>query len=76
MGEQGSSEAMLVMLEKALDDYISGMLAPFSYTPFAPENVLRFLWSKEIETKNVRIVLVSKTSGLDRDMVRKVLRRV
>ncbi len=74
--EHAGSEGMLVVLERALDDYISGTLAKFSYTPFAPENVLRFLWAKEMETKNVRIVLVSKTSGMDRDMVRKVLRRV
>lgn len=74
--DQAGSEGMLVVLEKALDDYITGTLAKFSYTPFAPENILRFLWSKEMETKNVRIVLVSKTSGMDRDMVRKVLRRV
>lgn len=74
--EQPGSEGMLILLERALDDFISGTLAPYAYTPFAPENVLRFLWSKEMESRNVRIVLVSKANGMDRDMVRRLLRHV
>ncbi|WP_300523698.1 V-type ATPase subunit [Aminiphilus sp.] len=65
----------LVELEKGLDEFITWLLGKSAYLPFAPENVLRYLWLKEMETRNLRILLVSKASGMDRDVVRGLMRR-
>lgn len=69
-------EAILVDMERALDDYITSVIHRYRYDPFAPENILRYLWMKEMETKNVRIVLVGKSNGADRNLLRGLLRHV
>jgi len=69
-------EKALVELEKALDDYVSNVLAPYRYEAFAPENVLAYLWAKDMEAKNLRIVMVGKANGVDKDVIRGLLRNV
>ena len=56
------------------DTPATAFLSSFRYRSDAPENVLAFLWAKEMEVKNLRIVLVSKASRSDRDKVRRLLR--
>lgn len=74
---QDSSDmnALLVEMEKVLDDYITGILKTAKYGAFAPENVLSYLWNKEIEAKNLRIALVSVANGMDKDLARRLMRR-
>jgi V/A-type H+-transporting ATPase subunit C len=69
-------DSLLVDLERAIDDFLTGVLEKFRYSPFAPENVLSFLWSKEMEAKNVRIALVGIGNGADRMVLRRLLRHV
>ena len=66
--------AMLVDMEKVLDEYVSSVLAQAKYEAFAPENVIAFLWQKEIEAKNLRIALVSVANNTDRSIARGLLR--
>lgn len=66
--------AMLVDMEKVLDEYVSSVLAQAKYEAFAPENVIAFLWQKEIEAKNLRIALVSVANDTDRSIARGLLR--
>jgi V/A-type H+-transporting ATPase subunit C len=67
--------ALLVEMEKVLDDYITRILETAKYGAFAPENVLSYLWRKEIEAKNLRIALVSVANGMDMDLTRRLMRR-
>ncbi|MDI9369558.1 MAG: V-type ATPase subunit [Synergistaceae bacterium] len=66
--------AMLVDMEKVLDEYVSAVLGRAKYEAFAPENVISFLWQKELEAKNLRIALVSVANDTDRSVARRLLR--
>jgi V/A-type H+-transporting ATPase subunit C len=73
--DDGDFDHLIVALEKTLDDYCSSVLANARYSSNAPENVLAFLWGKEMEIKNIRTILVSKGTNSDRDEVRRMMRR-
>jgi V/A-type H+-transporting ATPase subunit C len=72
--DDGDFDTLIVSLEKALDDYCRDVLALARYSQDAPENVLAYLWGKEMEVKNIRTVLVSKGSPAGRDATRRMLR--
>ncbi len=66
--------ALLVEMEKVLDEYVSSILARAKYEAFSPENVIAFLWMKELEAKNLRIAMVSVANNTDRNLARGLLR--
>jgi V/A-type H+-transporting ATPase subunit C len=68
-------DALIVALERTLDDYCSSVLQEARYSSDAPENVLAFLWGKEMEAKNIRTILVSKGTKSGPDEVRRMMRR-
>lgn len=72
--DDGNFDTLIVDLEKALDDYCQSFLEKARYSPDAPENVLAYLWGKEQEMKNIRTIMVSKSTGGDKDEVRRLLR--
>lgn len=72
--ETGSFEALIVSLEKSLDEYTLQLLSTYKYTTDAPENILLYLWNKEMEIKNIRTVIVSKSMKADKDKLRGLLR--
>jgi len=65
---------LVVQAEKVLDEYTGTLLSKAKYDAFSPESVLYFLWQKEMETKNLRIILVSVSNNTDKDSVRGLLR--
>lgn len=67
---------LVVQAEKVLDEYTGTLLSKAKYDAFSPESVLYFLWQKEMETKNLRIILVSASNNTDKDSVRGLLRNV
>jgi V/A-type H+-transporting ATPase subunit C len=67
---------LVVQAEKILDEYTGTLLSKAKYDAFSPESVLYFLWQKEMETKNLRIILVSVSNNTDKDSVRGLLRNV
>jgi V/A-type H+-transporting ATPase subunit C len=67
-------DALMVSLEKALDDYCGDVLSNARYKSDAPENILAYLWGKEMEIKNIRTILVSKSAGADKEGTRRMLR--
>jgi len=73
--ETADLNTLIVEMEKVLDDYVSGILQRARYGAFSPENILYYIWSKEMETKNLRMILVSIANNADRDMVRRLMRR-
>jgi V/A-type H+-transporting ATPase subunit C len=76
MEETSDLNAMLLSLETALDNYLLSLLGRYAYDSFAPENVLRFLWRKEMEAKNLRIIFVSKANGMAVGKTKGMLRHV
>jgi V/A-type H+-transporting ATPase subunit C len=74
--EHADLDSLIVDLEKSIDDFLSWVLAKYKYSPFAPENVLHYLWMKETEAKNVRILLIGIGNGAERTVLRRLLRNV
>lgn len=72
----GTFSDLILSLEKVLDDYYMHKLAKSRYSYNAPENILAYLWDKEMEVKNVRMILVAKTSGGNKEQLRRLLRNV
>jgi V/A-type H+-transporting ATPase subunit C len=72
--DDGGFDSLIVSLERELDDYCQSRLALARYSQDSPENVLAYLWGKEMEVKNIRTILVSKGTGTDRDEVRRLMR--
>lgn len=70
----GEFSELILSLEKALDDFYMEKLAASRYSPNAPENIPAYLWAKEMEVKNVRMIFVSKNSGGDKEQWRRLLR--
>jgi V/A-type H+-transporting ATPase subunit C len=70
----GFSE-LILELEKTLDDFYIDRLSIYRNAQAAPENVVSYLYAKEMEIKNVRMILVSKSSNGDQDSLRRLLRR-
>ena len=70
----GGFAELILLLEKALDDFYLDKIAGSRFTSSAPENVPMYLWAKELEVKNVRMILVSKSNKSDKDQLRRLLR--
>ena len=66
---------LILDLEKALDDFYVAQLEKACKGAPSAENVIAYLLKKEIEIKNVRMILVSK-DGQDNSQVRRLLRYV
>lgn len=63
-------------LEKLSDDYISAYLKRGKWMAFGLEPLICYLWAKEIEIKNIRLVLVGKINKLPAEAIRERLRNV
>jgi V/A-type H+-transporting ATPase subunit C len=70
----GGFAELILLLEKTLDDFYLDKIAGSRFTSSAPENIPMYLWAKELEVKNVRMILVSKSSKSDKDQLRRLLR--
>lgn len=72
--DDGDFDTLIVALEKTLDDYCQSILDRARYSSNAPENVPAYLWGKEMEVKNLRTILVSKSTDSDKEETRRLLR--
>lgn len=62
--------------EKLADDYITVYLKKGKWKAFAPEPLIGYLWAKEIEIKNIRIVMVGKINKLPAEAIKERIRNV
>lgn len=74
--ESENFSTLLVQYERDLDNFITGIISSSRYGAFEPANVVRYLWIKEIEAKNLRVILVSVANGVEKDAIRGLLRNV
>lgn len=66
----------ITRLEKLSDDFITDYLQQGKRTPFGLEPLIGYLYAKEIEVKNIRMILVGKINGLPIEAIRERLRNV
>ncbi|WP_430601803.1 V/A-type H+/Na+-transporting ATPase subunit C [Enterococcus sp. DIV0724b] len=64
----------LVAFEKVKDDYLTSMYDKAKIKAFGPLPLLAFLNAKEVEWKNLRLILVSKRSNFPIEVVRERMR--
>ena len=65
---------LILSLEKLLDDHYLDKIAAARYSQTAPENIPAYLWAKETEIKNIRVIAVSKRNKGDKDHLRRLMR--
>ncbi|WP_243342280.1 V-type ATPase subunit [Anaerococcus sp. AGMB09787] len=68
-------DEMIMALEKVIDDHLTDFTIDSKMVTFGPEVLMNFLISKEIEIKNLRILLVAKQNNLDKDLTLERLRK-
>lgn len=68
-------DEMIMALEKVIDDHLTDFTIDSKMVTFGPEVLMNFLISKEIEIKNLRILLVAKQNNLDKDLSLERLRK-
>jgi V/A-type H+-transporting ATPase subunit C len=74
--EINNLNSLVVEMEKVLDEYVADIVERAKYLAFGPENVISYLWKKEMEAKNLRIALVSVSNDTDRTLARGLFRHV
>lgn len=60
--------------EKSMDDYQMDFMKETKFISYGPEVILSYLFAREIEIKNIRIILVSKLNKLSPEFIRERLR--
>jgi len=79
-----SKKELLTYAEKSLveftafvkDDYLTSMYENGRTVAFGPLPLLAFLNAKEVEWKNLRLILVGKHSGFSNEKIRERMRKV
>ncbi|MGX7245270.1 V-type ATPase subunit [Enterococcus quebecensis] len=69
-----TKELDLVSFEKVKDDYLTSLYDKAKIMAFGPLPLLAFLNAKEVEWKNLRLILVSKRSNFPVEVVRERMR--
>lgn len=70
--ERGSA----AQFEKLADNFITAYLKKNKWRAFGLEPLVGYLWGKEIEAKNIRLVMVGKINNLPAEAIRERLRDV
>ncbi len=66
----------LARLERLADDFITTFLQRGKQTPFGLEALIGYLWAKEIEIMNIRLIMVGKINKLPNEAIRERIRHV
>lgn len=72
--ENYKEKGTLTDFELEMDNFFVDLIKEVKYTTFGPEVIFAFALAKEMEIKNLRIVLVAKLNGLDKEFIRGKLR--
>ena len=63
-----------VDFEKVADDFITEYIGEAKHISFGIEPLIGYIWAKEIELKNVRIILYGKINNFEKEEVFSQLR--
>ena len=72
--EDYKNSGSFTMFEKFMDDYLSGIISNTKSIHYGAEVIFAYLYAKELEIKNLRIILVGKVNGLSSEFIRERLR--
>ena len=61
---QGDDESAIALIERALDEHLLRYVKESMYVTFGIEPVISYLWKVESETKNLRLIVLSRYSGV------------
>ena len=61
-------------VEREADNYVLGLLGKARYVAMGPWPIVAFLWAKENDVRNVRILLSGKINGASTEAIRERLR--
>lgn len=64
----------LSSFEKSIDDYLMEFVRQAKFVSFGIEPVFAYLYAKEIEVKNLRIILAGKSNNVDSNTIKERLR--
>ncbi|WP_127837151.1 V-type ATP synthase subunit C [Clostridium prolinivorans] len=64
----------LSSFEKNIDDYIMGYMKDSKLINIGPEPIAVFIYARETEIKNLRIILVSKLNNVSKELIKERLR--
>jgi V/A-type H+/Na+-transporting ATPase subunit C len=68
-------EAAFSEFEKAIDDRMIEYIKPYRYSALGIEPIISHLIAKELEIKNIRILLSGISNGLEEDIIKERLRK-
>lgn len=74
--EEYKNTNSLNSFEKSMDDYLVEIVRKTKSIHYGAEVIFSFLFAKELEIKNLRLILVGKVNGLSADFIKERLREV
>ena len=74
--EEYKNTNSLNSFEKSMDDYLVEIVRKAKSIHYGAEVIFSFLFAKELELKNLRLILVGKVNGLSADFIKERLREV
>jgi len=74
--EEYKNTNSLNSFEKSMDDYLVEIVRKAKSIHYGVEVIFSFLFAKELEIKNLRLILVGKVNGLSADFIKERLREV
>ena len=74
--EEYKNTNSLNSFEKSMDDYLVEIVRKAKSIHYGAEVIFSFLFAKELEIKNLRLILVGKVNGLSADCIKERLREV
>lgn len=66
----------LLRIDKAVDDFITKILRPARLMAFGIEPIVSYIWAKDMELKNIRLILTAIQFGLDKSWIRQHIREI
>lgn len=71
-----AQDRSLIKVDKAIDDFITRILRRSRLKTFGIEPIISYIWAKEMELKNCRLILTAIQYGLDKDWTMQHIREV
>lgn len=71
-----AQDRSLIKVDKAIDDFITRILRRARLKAFGIEPIISYIWAKEMELKNCRLILTAIQYGLDKDWTMQHIREV
>jgi V/A-type H+-transporting ATPase subunit C len=71
---QWLEQESLARLEKLADDFLTAFLQRGKHSPFGLEALIGYLWAREMEMKNIRLIMVGKINKLPNEAIRERMR--